>query len=203
MESLQAALDLGLGKGLAIAARLGYRVLRTAVFNMLFIFDEEDLKLAIERDVDLLAMFLIYAPKQVEIVRRFAGRVGKGFDKKVTLPNTLRWVKEECDRKKCHHYDVIVNVPKVEAVEKGNQVEKIDPVEPVYPPPGADMKSVNWFWKNCQKLMKCILYGEISPETKRWGVEHLRWRVEQEKEVKKELKDLLQEAHKKKEGNQN
>jgi len=72
---------------------------------------EEDLELGIEQEVDLLGLFLIYAPQHVKIAKQFAGRAGKGFDKKMTLENALRWVKEECDRKKTRHYDVIVNPP--------------------------------------------------------------------------------------------
>jgi len=107
LESLQAVL----GKGFGIAARLGVRVFRTAVFNALFLLSEEDLELGIEQDVDLLGVFLIYAPQHVKIVRQFAGKAGRGFEKKITVENSLRWVKEECDRKHTRHYDVIVNLP--------------------------------------------------------------------------------------------
>lgn len=181
MESLQAAL----GKGFAVAARLGYKVFRTAVFNALFLLSEEDLELAIEEDVDLLGLFLIYGPQHVKLARQFVGRVGRGSEKKVTLENCLRWVKEECDRKKTRHYDVIVNLPE----------DADPPPEGVYLPPGADMKRVEWFWGNCQRLLDYTFYGRISNVTKKWGVEHFRWLAQQQEEGKKELKDLLETAH--------
>ncbi len=249
MESVQAVL----GKGFGIAARLGVRVFRTAVFNSLFLLSEEDLKLGIEQDVDLLGLFLIYAPQHVKIVKQFAGKAGRGFDKKLTLENALRWVKEECDRKKTHHYDVIVNLPggckpwiahlarglrdkkfrrklketeapsklvsqkirelresyTVMSVEERAKLAKArvnmktvrelmgDPIpDGVYLPPGADMKSVKWFWGNCQRLLKFILYGKVPKVTKQWGVEHLKWLAARQKEGKTEMKQLLEEGHK-------
>ena len=196
MESLQPIL----GKGLAIAARLGYRVFRTAIFNALFLMDEDDLEMAIEKDVDLLGMFLIYTPQQLKITRQFVGRIAKGYNlKNITLSNSLRWAKEESDRKKTRHYDVIVNVPKVEPVEGVDAVEKVDIVDkgdPVYPPPGADMKRVNWFWGNVQRLLEYFINGRVSNLTKRWGVEHLKWRVQQEAAGKRDMADLLKEVRK-------
>ena len=192
MESVQAIL----GKGFGVAARLGYRVFRTAVFNALFMLSEEDLELGIEEKVDLLGLFLIYAPQHVRIVRQFVGRTGKGFEKKITLANSLRWVKEECDRKKTHHYDVIVNLPPLEPGSNPGEVAGSNPAAPVYPPPGADMKRVNWFWKQCQNLMNYAFYGKVSQATKKWGVEHLKWLAARQKEGKTEMSDLLAEGHK-------
>ncbi len=249
MESVQAAL----GKGFVIAARLGLRVFRTAVFNALFLLSEEDLELGIEQEVDLLGLFLIYAPQHVKIARQFAGRAGRGFEKKLTLENALRWVKEECDRKKTRHYDVIVNLPegcqswivhlarglrkkkfrrKLKETEAPSKLvsQKIrelresytamsseertklakgrgnmktvrelmgEPIpDGVYLPPGADMKRVNWFWGNCQRLLKFTFYGKVPKATKQWGVDHLRWLAAREKEGKTKLKELLEEGHK-------
>lgn len=181
MESLQAAL----GKGFGVAARLGTKVFRTAVFNALFLLGKEDLELAIEEDVDLLGLFLIYAPQHVKLARQLVGRVGKGFERKITLENSLRWVKEECDRKGTPHYDVIVNLP-----------EDAPPAaEGVYLPPGADKKRVEWFWGNCQRLMNYAFYGKIPEATKKWGVEHLRWLAQQQKEGNTAIKDLLKKGH--------
>ncbi len=180
MESLQAAL----GKGFGLAARIGIKVFRTAVFNALFLLSEEDLELAIEEDVDLLGLFLIYAPQHVQMARQFAGRVGKGFERKITKENSLRWVKEECDRKGTRHYDVIVNLP-----------EGADPpAEGRYLPKGYDKERVKWFWGNVQRLLNYVIYGKISKSTKQWGVEHLRWLAQQEK-GKNDISGLLNKGH--------
>jgi len=182
MESLTAAL----GKGFGIAARLGHRVFRTAVFNALFLFNEEDLVFGIENDVDLLAVFLIYAPQHVKIARQLVGRVGKGFERTVTLASSLRWVHEECKRKGTRHYDVIVNLPE----------DAPPPPEGVYPPPGYDKKRVAWLWKNCQNLLKFAFYGEkaISKSTKKWAVDHLKWRVQQAAQGIMDPQDLVKQA---------
>lgn len=166
MESLTAAL----GKGFGIAARLGHRVFRTAVFNALFLFNEEDLVFGIDNDVDLLAVFLIYAPQHVKMARQLVGRVGKGFEKKVTLANSLRWVHEECKRKGTRHYDVIVNLPK----------DAPPPVEGKYPPKGYDRKRVQWLWNNVKRLLKFAFYGTVPKATKQWGVDHLKWLAAQQ-----------------------
>lgn len=180
MESLQAAM----GKGFGLAARVGIKVFRTAVFNILLLLSEEDLELAIKEDVDLLGLFLIYAPQHVKIARQFVGRVGKGSERKVTLENSLKWIKEECGRKKTRHYDVIVNLP-----------EGAEPAEGVFPPPGYDKKRVKWFWGNVQRLMDFAFYGKIPRATKKWGVDHLRWLAQQDKD-KKDIPDLLKTGHK-------
>jgi len=181
MEALGAAF----GKGFAVAARLGIRVFRTAVFNALFLLDEEDLALAIEEDVDLLGLFLIHASQYVNLAQQFVGKIGKGSEKKITLENSLKWIKEECDRKGTRHYDVIVNLP-----------EGAEPAEGVFPPPGYDKKSVEWFWKNVQRLMNYVFYGKTSKVTKEWGVEHLKWLVQQQTEGKTKIEELLNKGHK-------
>jgi len=180
MESFQAVL----GKGFGLAARLGIKVFRTAVFNALFLLSEEDLELAIEEDVDLLGLFLIYAPQHVQMARQFAGRVGKGFERKITKENSLRWVKEECDRKGTRHYDVIVNLPE----------DAPPPAEGRYLPKGYDKERVKWFWGNVQRLLNYVLYGKIPPVTKKWGVKHLKWLAQQEK-GKKDISGLLNKGH--------
>ena len=180
MESLTAAL----GKGFGIAATLGHRVFRTAIFNALFLFDEEDLEFGIDNDVDLLAVFLIYAPQHVKLARQLVGRVGKGFERKVTLANSLRWVHEECKRKGTHHYDVIVNLPEGAP----------PPKEGKYPPKGYDRKRVQWLWQNVKRLLKFAFYGTVPRATKQWGVDHLKWRVEMEAQGKREMGELLRGA---------
>ncbi len=184
MESIQAAL----GKGLGLAARVGIKVFRTAVFNILFLLSEEDLELAIKEDVDLLGLFLIYAPQHAKIAQQFVGKIGKGSERKITLENSLKWIKEECDRKKTRHYDVLVNLPELP--------EGADPpAEGVFPPPGYDKKRVKWFWGNVQRLMNFAFYGKIPPATKKWGVEHFRWLARQEK-GKSDIPGLLRTGHK-------
>ncbi|GAI46793.1 unnamed protein product, partial [marine sediment metagenome] len=131
-----------------------------------------------------LGLFLIHAPQHVQIARQFVGKIGKGSEKKITLENSLKWIKEECDRKKTRHYDVIVNLS-----------PDADPPEGVYPPPGYDKKSVKWFWGNCQRLMNYVFYGKTSKVTKEWGVEHLKWLVQQQKEGKTDIKELLETGH--------
>lgn len=180
MESLQAAM----GKGFGLAARVGIKVFRTAVFNILFLLSEEDLELAIKEDVDLLGLFLIYAPQHVQMARQFVGRVGKGFEKKITKENSLRWVKEECDRKGTHHYDVIINLPAdVKPAAEGQHLPK-----------GYDKERVKWFWGNVQRLLNYVLYGKIPSTTKKWGVEHLRW-LTQQKKGKSDISELLKTGH--------
>jgi hypothetical protein len=177
MESLQGAL----GKGLGVAARISYKIFRSAVFSILFMLDEEDMELGIREDVDLLGLFLIYAPRHVQIARQLAGRAGRGFERKVTLENALRWVKEECDRRGTRHYDVLVNLPE----------DAEPPPEDVFPPHGYDTKRVKWFWTNVQRLLNYVLYGKVTDVTKKWSVEHLRWLKQQEEGEKTEIKQLL------------
>jgi len=204
LESLQHALS----HGIDIAAKIGYAVFKSSVLKALFIIDEEHLELAIEQDVDLLPLFLIYAPKWVKVAQGLAGRHGRGYERKVTLETSLKFLHDECVRKKSRYYDIIVNVPPVEGVEKEDEVEPVEgveevdagdknpKVEEVYPPPGADMKRVNWFYGNVKRLLRFIFHGEVPKSSQKWGTEHLRWLKKQEKQGRTDKDALLVEVHK-------
>lgn len=167
--------------------------------------DEEHLEMAIEQDVDLLPLALIYAPKEVQVARQLAGRMysGRGiYENKITLENSLKWLKEQSERRHKGYYNVIVNLPKPEPGSEGSNPaapvmkEKVIAEAEAYPPPGADMKRVTWFWSNVQRLTRFVFTGEVPAESKKWGVEHLRWLAQQQKGGKTELSELLEEAQK-------
>lgn len=190
LEGLQQAL----GHGLAVAARIGWKVFQSAVLKALFIIDEEHLETAIEQDVDLLPLFLIYAPQWVKYSRQIAGRMygGRGiYEHKITLENSLKWLKEQCERRKRGYYDVIVNLPEPAGSET-SEIEESD-AEDVFPPPGADMKRVMWFWNNVQRLTRFVFTGEVPKSSKKWGIAHLKWLAEQKKQGKK-ISELFEEV---------
>ncbi len=180
MESVQKAFS----HGLAVAAKIGYDVFQNAILNALFILDEEHLELAIEQDVDLLPLFLIYAPRWVQQTRQFVGKVRSGYEAKITLQNTLKWLKELCDKRHRRYYDIIVNLPK-------DQVAGSNPT-PTYPPPGADEKRVLWYWNNVQRLSQFLFHGEMPESSKKWGIQHLKWLQQQKAEGKTSLDQLLE-----------
>lgn len=191
MESLQDAL----GHGVAVAARIGYAVFKSAILKALFIVDEEHLELAIEQDVDLLPLVLIYAPKWVKMAQGLAGRSGREYERKVTLETSLKFLHDECARKKSRYYDIIVNVPQ-ETEGGSNPPATSSGIEEVYPPPGADMKRVNWFYGNVKRLLRFIFHGEVPESSRKWGVDHLRWLAKQKQQGKTQVNELLEEAHK-------
>lgn len=162
--------------------------------------DEEHLEMAIEQDVDLLPLALIYAPKEVQAARQIAGRMysGRGiYENKITLENSLKWLKEQSERRNKGYYNIIVNLPKPEpGGPAGSDPAPGTTLEEVYPPPGADMKRVMWFWGNVQRLTRFVFTGEVPAESKRWGVNHLRWLAQQQNEGRTELGELLEEGMK-------
>ncbi|MDP2103726.1 MAG: hypothetical protein Q8K26_02295, partial [Candidatus Gracilibacteria bacterium] len=101
-------------------------------------------------------------------------------------------LKEQSERRSKGYYNIIVNLPKPEP----GMPEGSNPTPEVYPPPGADMKRVMWFWSNVQRLTRFVFTGEVPPESKKWGVEHLRWLAQQHKEGRTDLGELLEKAQK-------
>lgn len=190
MESLQHAL----GHSVAIAAKIGYKLFENTILHLLFLMDDEHLEMAIEKDVDLLGMFMIHAPRHLKAAQQLVSRIGRGYrwERKITKERALKWVKEKCEARGRRAYAIIVNVPKVEQVEKNHQVAASDKMEEVYPPPGADMKRVEWFWTNVVQILRFIFRGEVSTATKKWGVGHLKWLNEQQAQGKTELPELIE-----------
>lgn len=196
MESVTGALN----KGIQVATKITYTVVKSAILKVVFFLDEEHLELAIEQDVDLLPLFLIYSPQGAKAVRQLAGRAGRGFARQITLPSTLKWLKEQCERRGKKYYDIIVNLPE--------DAEPVEPGKEVYPPIGHDVKRVAWWWGNVERLTKFFLKGVMPRSSKKWAVEHLRWLKEQEEKgkegVNRLLKQVADERRKKlKEGKQN
>lgn len=166
--------------------------------------DEEHLKMAIEQDVDLLPLALIYAPKGLETARQIAGRMGGSYEHKITLENSLKWLREQCQSRKKGYYDIIVNLPQSNpdtpnpSDVPGDRTTSVgsNPIPEVFPPPGADMKSVMWFWNNVQRLTRFVFHGEVPASSRKWGVEHLRWLALQQKQGRTELDELLEQGKK-------
>lgn len=195
VESLQAALSHGLG----IAARISYKIFQSVILKALFFIDEAHLEMAIEQDVDLLPLFMIYAPQWVKYSRDIAGRFGRGYEHKITLENSLKWLKEQCERRRRGYYDIIVNTPNVSNVSNVTNVPNVPNapnVQEVFPPQGADMKRVMWFWNNVQRLTGFIFRGEVPESSRKWGVEHLKWLAKQKEQGRTQLNELLEEAQK-------
>lgn len=194
MESLQKAL----GHGFAVAAKISYQVFQSAVLKALFIIDEEHLDMAIEQNIDLLPLFMIYAPQWVKSSRDLVGRMGRGVENKITLQNSLKWLDEQCQKRRRRYYDIIVNLPggagsNPASVGVGTPNAK-DAVAKVYPPPGADPLRVEWWWGNVQRLTGFVFRGEVPESSKRWGVEHLRWLAQQKAEGTTSLDKLLEKG---------
>ena len=185
MESLQGAL----GRGVAIAARIGYKLFENTILNLLFLMDDEHLEMAIEQDVDLLGMFMIYAPRHLKAAQQLVSRIGRGYqwERKITLERGLKWVKEKSEARGRRCYDIIVNLP------EGSQVP-----DDVFPPPDYDMKRVEWFWTNVVQILRFVFRGEVSTATKKWGIGHLKWLKQQQAQGKTELPELIEAV---KEGN--
>lgn len=180
MENLQNILS----HGVAVATQISYKIFSNVILRALFIIDENHLELAIEQDVDLLPLFLIYAPQYVKATRDFIGRMGRGYESKITLPASLKFLDCHCKRRNRRYYQLIVKAPEVLGADG----------EPVYPPPGYDEKRVGWFWGNVQRLVRFMFHGEVPERSKRWGVEHLKWLQKQKEEGKSKLGDLLEAA---------
>lgn len=207
MENLQRAL----GHGFAVAAKIGYQVFQSAVLKAVFLLDEKHLEMAIEQNVDLLPLFMIYAPQWVQYSRQLVGRMGGGYEHKITLQNSLKWLDEQCQRRRRGYYDVIVNLPKV----VGSNPTPLGVATPnakdasakVYPPPGADPQRLEWWWGNVQRLTAFVFRGEVPSSSKKWGVEHLKWLAMQKAQGTTELDKLLekgvQEVKAREEGEQN
>lgn len=203
MEALQNAL----GHGFAVAGKIGYKLFLSSILKALTIFDEEHFELAIEQDIDLLPLLMIYAPQWVQTARQFVGRMGQGAERKITLQNSLKWFDEECQKRHWRYYDTVVNLPG----DVGSNPASVgaaapnakDAVAKVYPPPGADARRVEWWWGNMQRLIGFIFRGEVPASSKHWAVEHLKWLAQQQQEGKKSLNQLLESAMKDREGKQN
>ena len=194
MESLQNAL----GHGFAVAAKISYQVFQSAVLKALFILDEEHLEIAIQQNIDLLPLFMIYAPQWVKASRDLVGRMGRGVEQKITLQNSLKWLDEQCQRRHRHYYDIIVNLPGPEgsipvSLRVATPNAKDAPAK-IYPPPGADAQRVEWWWGNVQRLMGFVFRGEVPESSKRWGVEHLKWLAQQKKQGTTSLDQLLEKG---------
>lgn len=194
MESLQKAL----GHGLAVAGRISWKIFQSAILKVLFLMDEEHLEMAIEQNVDMLPLALIYASKGVETARQIAGRMGGSYEHKITLESSLKWLKEQSTGRRRGYYDVIVNLPPLDPSSDSNsnsgEVPGSRPGPEVYPPPGADPVRVMWFWSNVQRLTRFVFHGEVPESSRKWGVDHLRWLAEQERQGRTRLDQLLEEA---------
>jgi len=183
------ALGDALSRGLSIAAKISYNVFKSAVLKALFIIDEKYLVVAIEQDVDLLPLFMIYAPQWVKVAQGFASKLGRGQEHKITLPNALKWLREMCEQRHRGYYDLIVNLP-----------EGVDPQPDVFPPPGADPLRVEWFWGNVERLSSFMFRGVVPESSKRWAINHLKWLKEQEtKDINKLLEQSQKESNTKQE----
>lgn len=187
MESLQNALSHGFG----IAMRISYKVFQSAVLKALFIIDEDHLELAIEQDVDLLALFLIYAPQWVKYSQSIAKSMAAGVEHKVTLPTSLKWLKQQCAPRKRRYYDIIVNLP---AEVAGSNPTPTNMDSEVFPPPGADEKRVQWYWGNVQRLTAFVFHNTVPASTKQYAIMHLKWLKQQQDQGKTKLGDLLEAA---------
>ena len=153
------------------------------ILKVLFIIDEEHLELAIEQDIDLLPIFLIYAPKWVQAAQSLARRQGFGYEQKVTLESAVKFLHDECVRKRVRYYDIIVNLP-----------EGSDPPPDVYPPPGADITRVMWFYNNVRRLLRFLFHGEVPESSRKAGIIHLKWLAEQKQKGKTQLGELLEQV---------
>jgi hypothetical protein len=208
LESLQKAFS----HGLVVASRIGYQVFQTVILNALFIIDEKHLEMAIEQDVDLLPLLMIYAPQWIQPTKQLVGRMGGGYENRITLENSLKWLDEQCQKRHRGYYDIIVNLPKTDPKVEGSNPLPTTTTAPgvtsptaatdaskksqpkVYPPPGADAKRVEWWWGNVQRLTRFIFRGEVPTSSKKWGIEHLKWRAQQEAEGAKNVDQLLAKA---------
>lgn len=195
MESLQKAL----GHGFAVATRIGYHLFESAVLKVLFsLIDEEHLELAIQQNVDLLPLFMIYAPQWTKYSRDLVARMGGSYENKITLQNSLKWLDEQSHKKRLRYYDMIVNLP----VVVGSNLPSVgvatpnakDPVVKVYPPPGADAQRVEWWWGNVQRLTKFVFRGEVPDSSKKWAIEHLKWLAQQQAQGTTSLDKLLEKG---------
>jgi len=194
LESLQNAL----GHGLAVAAKISYQVFQSAVLKALFILDEEHLEIAIQQDIDLLPLFMIYAPQWVKASRDLVGRMGRGVEQKITLQNSLKWLDEQCQKRRRRYYDIIVNLPG----DVGSNPIPVSVMTPtakdapakIYPPPGADAQRVEWWWGNVQRLMGFVFRGEVPQSSKQWGIEHLKWLKQQKEQGTTSLDKLLEKG---------
>ena len=171
-----------LSRGLNIAARISYNVFKSAILKALFIIDEKYLVVAIDENVDLLPLFMIYAPQWVKVAQQFASKLGRGQEHKITLPNSLKWLKETCDQRRRGYYKLIVNLP-----------EGAEAPKDIFPPPGADPVRVEWFWANVERLTNFMLKGVVPESSKQWAIAHLRWLKEQET---KDINELLKQSQK-------
>jgi len=190
------ALGEALSRGLSIAAKISYNVFKSAVLKALFIIDEKYLVVAIEQNVDLLPLFLIYAPQWVKVAQGFASKLGRGQEHKITLPNALKWLKETCEQRKRGYYKIIVNLSEAEGSNLNpNKVDaKTSPFrEEVYPPAGADAVRVQWFWGNVERLTNFMFRGVVPDSSKQWAIAHLKWLKEQET---KDINKLLEQSSK-------
>jgi hypothetical protein len=194
LESLQNAL----GHGFAVATRIGYQVFQSAVLKALFIIDEEHLEMAIQQNVDLLPLFMIYAPQWVKYSRDLVARMGGGYENKITLQNSLKWLDEQCQKRRRRYYDIIVNLP----VVVGSNPQSVgvrtpsakDAAVKVYPPPGADAQRVEWWWGNVSRLTRFVFRGEVPESSRKWAIEHLKWLAQQKAEGTTSLDKLLEKG---------
>lgn len=194
MENLQKAF----GHGFAIASKIGYQVFQSAILKALFILDEKHLEMAIDQDVDLLPLLMIYAPQWVQYSRELVGRMGGSYEHKITMENSLKWLDETCQKRHRRYYDIIVNLPVVvgsnpSSVGVATPSGKDAPVK-VYPPLGADAKRLEWWWGNVHRLTRFIFHGEVPPSSKKWGVEHLKWLAQQKAQGTTGLDQLLEKS---------
>jgi hypothetical protein len=194
LESLQNAL----GHGFAVATKIGYTVFQSAVLKALFILDEEHLEMAIQQNVDLLPLFMIYAPQWVKYSRDMVARMGGNYENKITLQNSLKWLDEQCQKRHRRYYDIIVNLPGAVGSNptpvRAAAPNAKDAVAKVYPPPGADPQRVEWWWGNVQRLTKFVFRGEVPESSKKYAIEHLKWMAQQKAQGTTSLDKLLKKG---------
>jgi hypothetical protein len=194
------SLGKAFGHGFAVASKIGYHMFQNVILNALFIFDEEHLEMAIDQDVDFLALLMIYAPQWAKYSRELVGRFGQGYETKITLASSLKFLDEQCQRRHRRYYDVIVNLPKTEATDPPATLPTVTstpdgkPPEKVYPPPRADQKRLDWWDKNMTKLTCYVFRGEVPESTRQWAIAHLKWRAQQMKEGKKDFNELMKQG---------
>lgn len=185
MENIQKAL----GHGFAVASKIGYQVFQSVVMKAICILDEEHLEMAIDQNIDLLPLFMIYAPQWVQYSRQLVGRMGGGYEHKITLEKSLKWLDEQCQRRHRSYYNVIVNLPKSEGSNPASEGS-----EKVYPPHGSDSQRVEWWWGNVQRLTRFVFHGEVPASSKQWGIEHLKWLAQQKAQGTTAIDKLLEKG---------
>ena len=153
--------------------------------------------MAIDQNVDLLGVAMIYAPQWLKSSQQVARQVGRGADAKITRESSLKWLDEQCQARRRRYYSIIVNLPPDDAGSNPAQTATTQGELPkkVYPPLGADPKGVEWWWSNVERLKNFVFKGEVSDSTKHWCIEHLKWVAAQKAQGKTKLGDLLEAAH--------